>query len=148
MNNTEENQIIAQALEILSRRVLSGQKLQSPADAIQFLTLQLAERTSEAFCVLYLSTQHQVIAFEEAFHGTIDGAAVYPREIVKAALGHNAAAVIFAHNHPSAIAEPSQADRRITDRLISALALIDIKVLDHIIIGGTNHYSFAETGLL
>ena len=85
MNNTEENQIIAKALEILSRRVLSGQKLQSPADAIQFLTLQLAERTSEAFCVLYLSTQHQVIAFEEAFHGTIDGAAVYPRASQKRA---------------------------------------------------------------
>lgn len=143
-----EDQIIEEALKILTSRMLSGESLTSPAATTRFLTLQLAGREAEAFCVIYLTSQHQVIAFEEVFHGTIDGAAVYPREIVKACLNHNAAAVIFAHNHPSGMAEPSTADRRITERLVQALSLIDVRVLDHIIVAGTNTTSFAEQGLI
>lgn len=148
MKRSTEDKIIAQAMDILSSRLINGEAISSPLDTIQYLTVKLAGREAEVFCVLYLSSQHQAIEFEEVFHGTIDAAAVYPREIVKAVLKHNAAAVIFAHNHPSGVAEPSTADRRITDRLSSALALIDVRVLDHIIIGGTNSYSFAENGLL
>lgn len=143
-----EDQIIEEALKILTNRMLNGESLTSPADTTSFLTLQLAGREAESFCVIYLTSQHQVIAFEEVFHGTIDGAAVYPREIVKACLNHNAAAVIFAHNHPSGMAEPSTADRRITERLVQALSLIDVHVLDHIIVAGTNTTSFAEQGLI
>jgi len=148
MNTTEENKIIEQALEILTSRMLSGETLSSPADTVEFLTVKLAGKEAEVFFVVYLSSQHRVISLEEAFKGTIDGAAVYPREVARAALAHNAAAVIFAHNHPSGVAEPSAADKRITERLVNALALLDIRVLDHIIIGGTNYYSFAESGLL
>lgn len=148
MKNLTENQIIAKALEILEARTVQGEALSSPTDVVEFLIVKLAEKKSEAFYTLYLTTQHSVIELEESFKGTIDGAAVYPREIVKAALLKNAAAVIFAHNHPSGVAEPSAADRRITERLTTALTLIDVRVLDHIIIGGTSHYSFAEHGLL
>lgn len=148
MDRSQEDQIIAQALEILTSRMINGNTLSSPAETTNFLKLQLAGNEHELFCVLYLDNQHKVLAFEEMFRGTIDGAAVYPREIVKAVLAHNAAAVIFAHNHPSGVAEPSSADRRITERLVSALSLIDVRVLDHIIIGGSDHCSFAEQGLL
>lgn len=148
MDRSTEDQIIEQALQILASRVLNTEHVSGAHDAVRFLTLRLAEMKAEAFFVLYLTSQHQVIAFEEAFRGTIDSSAVYPREIVRAALNHNAAAVIFAHNHPSGVAEPSAADRRITECLIAALALIDVRVLDHFIIGGANHYSFAEHGLL
>jgi DNA repair protein RadC len=103
----------------------------------------------EVFGCLWLDNQHRVLEFEELFHGTIDGASVYPREVVRAALRLNAAAVIFAHNHPSGVAEPSEADRMITQRLKQALNLIDIRVLDHFIVGdGDQAYSFAEHGLL
>ncbi|WP_375142670.1 JAB domain-containing protein [Methylomonas koyamae] len=99
------------------------------------------------FLGVFLDNQHKVIACEELFRGTIDGASVYPREVVKTALQHNAAALIFAHNHPSGISQPSQADRVITEKLKSALALIDIRVLDHFVVGEAV-YSFAEHGLL
>ena len=101
----------------------------------------------ERFCAIWLDNRHRVIRFDELSRGTIDGASVYPREVVKAALSVNAAACIFAHNHPSGISEPSQADERITRRLRDALALVDIRVLDHIVIGQTS-VSFAERGLL
>ena len=94
---------------------------------------------------MFLDNQHQLIEFEELFFGTIDAASIYPREVVKAALNYNAAAVVFAHNHPSGIAEPSQADRRITQRLVDALKLVDIRVLDHIVVG-EDCVSFAEKG--
>jgi DNA repair protein RadC len=97
---------------------------------------------------MYLDNQHRLISYEELFFGTIDGASVHPREVVKRVLKHNAAAVIFAHNHPSGVAEPSQADRRITDRLKSALLLVDVRVLDHMIVGDQEVLSFAERGLL
>ena len=100
------------------------------------------------FACLFLDNQHRVILLEELFRGTIDGASVYPREVVKQALYHNAAAVIFAHNHPSGISEPSQADKHITEKLKQALSLFDIRVLDHFIIGDGQPYSFAEHGLL
>lgn len=110
--------------------------------------IAMTGKEHEVFFAAFLTSQHQVIAMEEIFRGTIDGAAVYPREVVKAVLNHNAAAVIFSHNHPSGICEPSQADKRITERLVEALRLIDVRVLDHIIIAGSKHYSFAEKGLL
>ena len=148
MTNLTDDQIIERALEILSERVTNGEALTSPAATVDFLTVKLGGEEREAFFVIFLNSQHVVIAFDELFRGTIDGAAVYPREVVKAALAHNAAAVILAHNHPSGVAEPSSADQRITARLIDALALVEIRVLDHFIITGGGHFSFAEQGLL
>ncbi|WP_075187172.1 RadC family protein [Teredinibacter haidensis] len=113
-----------------------------------YLQLQLRDRSSEVFAALFLDSQHHLIAFDELFQGTIDGAAVYPREVVKRALSHNAAAVIFAHNHPSGIAEPSNADHSITQRLKDALQLVDIRTLDHLIVGESHTTSFAENGWL
>ncbi|MFZ2451780.1 MAG: DNA repair protein RadC [Methylovulum miyakonense] len=130
--------------EILQR----GNALTSPDITRAYLSAQLRGYSYEVFACLFLDNQHRVIQFEELFRGTIDGASVYPREIAKRALHHNAAAIIFAHNHPSGIAEPSQADQHITDKLKQALALFDIRVLDHFIIGDGLPYSFAEHGLL
>ena len=113
-----------------------------------FLVAQLAHREAEVFALLLLDSQHQLIAFRELFQGTIDGAAVYPREVVKIALQNNAAAVILAHNHPSGIAEPSEADKVITRQLKNALALLDIRTLDHMIVGDNQVVSLAERGLL
>ena len=109
--------------------------------------MRLAPQPYELFAVLWLDNRHRVIAFEELFRGTIDGASVHPREVVRAAIDHNAAACIFAHNHPSGVEEPSQADLRITNRLKDALDLVDVRVLDHMIVGDTM-CSFAERGLL
>lgn len=123
----------------------------APIDAAttkQYLQQCLRAYPHEVFACLFLDNKHRMIAFKELFHGTIDGASVYPREVVKQALAHNAAAVIFAHNHPSGIAEPSQADQQITQRLQSALKLVDIRVLDHIVVGDGETVSFAETGRL
>ncbi|MCG6507504.1 DNA repair protein RadC, partial [Vibrio parahaemolyticus] len=106
----------------------------------------LRDRQREAFYILFLDNQHRVIRDEVLFEGTIDAASVYPREVVKRALHHNAAALILAHNHPSGVAEPSQADRRITQRLTDALALVDIRVLDHFVVGDGDVVSFAERG--
>ena len=112
------------------------------------LLCKLAGQEREQFLALFLDNRHRVIASEVLSEGTIDGASVYSREVVKAALRHNAAAAIFAHNHPSGIPEPSQADQRLTQRLVKALELVDIRVLDHIVVGGTDTVSFAERGLL
>ncbi|MAT91370.1 MAG: hypothetical protein CME59_02090 [Halioglobus sp.] len=148
MKNLTEDQIIEKALQILESRIFNGDTLDSPAATVNFLKLKLAGRDQEAFCAIFLNSQRQVLDFEEMFHGTLDGASVYPREVVKAAIYKRAAAVIFAHNHPSGPAEPSAADCSITSRLQDALALIDVRVLDHIIVGGANSYSFAENGLI
>ena len=121
--------------------------LHNPQDTRAFLTMQLRDKASEVFACLFLDNRHRVIVFEELFQGSIDGASVHPREVVKRALHHNAAAVILAHNHPSGVAEPSQADERITQRLKAALALIDVRVLDHFIVGD-DVVSFVERGLL
>ena len=102
----------------------------------------------EVFAVLFLDAQHRLIEYEELFYGSLDGASVHPREVVRAALKHNAAAVILSHNHPSGVAEPSGADQRVTERLRAALALIDVRVLDHLIVGGNAVTSMAERGLM
>ena len=125
-----------------------GDVLTSPEATRAYLSNQLRNYPYEVFACLFLDNQHHILEFEELFRGTIDGASVYPREVVKKALDHNAAAVIFAHNHPSGISEPSQADKLITDKLKQALDLLDIRVLDHFIIGDGMPYSFAEHGLL
>ncbi|MBC6906197.1 JAB domain-containing protein [Saccharophagus sp. K07] len=111
-----------------------------------FLTAQLRHKGHEVFAALFLDNQHRLLQYRELFHGTIDGASVYPREVVKQVLQLNAAAVIFAHNHPSGVAEPSQADRHITQQLRDALALIDVRVLDHFVVGDGEITSFAERG--
>lgn len=133
-------------LEERSRRY--GEALSSPTATRRYLRLRIGEREREVFTVLFLNSQHEVITVEELFQGTIDGAAVYPREVVKSALKHNAAAVILAHNHPSGVVEPSAADRRITERLQQSLGLLDIRVLDHVIVSTTGYCSFAEQGLI
>mgnify|MGYP000002155766 FL=1 len=125
-----------------------GDVLTSPEATRIYLSQQLRHYQHEVFACLFLDNQHHILEFEELFRGTIDSASVYPREVVKKALVHNAAAVILAHNHPSGISEPSQADKLITDKLKQALALIDIRVLDHFIVGDGIPYSFAENGLL
>lgn len=144
-----ENETIAHALEILERRIRKCEyTAASPADVKKFLTLKLAEAEHEVFCVLYLNSQNQIICHEELFRGTLNQTAVYPREVVKRALHHNANAIILCHNHPSGLCEASSADRSLTDMLKKALALIDVRVLDHIIIGQTNTLSFVERGYL
>ncbi len=125
-----------------------GNALTSPDITRSYLSAQLRGYSYEVFACLFLDNQHRVIQLDELFRGTIDGASVYPREVAKQALRHNAAAVIFAHNHPSGISEPSQADKHITEKLKQALSLFDIRVLDHFIIGDGQPYSFAEHGLL
>lgn len=122
--------------------------LTDPKATRDYLALHLAHSAHEVFACLFLDNRNRVIAFEELFRGTIDGATVYPREVVKAALAHNAAAVILAHNHPSGVAEPSAADRDITRRLVDALALVDIRVLDHCIVAREATTSLAERGLM
>lgn len=142
-----------QAVLELARRhyqelMQSGPALQNPAATREFLRVRLRDLPHEVFCCLFLDNRHRVIMFEELFRGTLDGASVHPREVVKRALAHNAAAVILAHNHPSGVAEPSQADELITRRLKEALGLIDIRVLDHLVVGDGHCTSFAERGLL
>jgi len=125
-----------------------GPSLASPRATRDFLSSQLRDLEHEVFCCLYLDKRHRLIQFQELFRGTIDGASVHPREIVKLALQRNAAAVIIAHNHPSGVAEPSQADELITQRVKEALGLVDIRLLDHIIIGDGASVSLAERGLV
>ncbi|MAD63853.1 DNA repair protein RadC [Haliea sp.] len=135
-------------LQLLEEKYLRPDTLSSPDAVRRYLQVKLANRDHEVFSVVFLDSQHQVLHYEEMFRGTIDGAAVYPREVVKRCLQINAAAVIFSHPHPSGVPEPSTADIRITQRLTEALRLVDIRVLDHIVIGGTDSVSFAERGLL
>lgn len=132
----------------LGETLQRGDALTRPEDTRNYLSSQLRDYAHEVFACLFLDNRHRIIKFEKLFFGTIDGASVYPREVVKRALSHNAAAVILAHNHPSGIAEPSDADQQITLRLRDALALVDIRVLDHIIIGDGETISLAERGLL
>lgn len=145
--DASDDEIIELAIEILGLRIERGESLCSPQDTRNYLKLKIGRYEHEVFGCLWLDNRNRVIAFSEMFRGTIDGASVYPREVVKEALKHNAASVIFAHNHPSGVAEPSRADEQITKRLKDALALIDIRVLDHMIVGD-EVLSFAERGLL
>jgi DNA repair protein RadC len=142
------DEIMAAARHALSMRIRKGTVFDSPKATADYLTARLAEREHEVFTLIYLDNRHRLIACQELFRGTIDGASVHPREVVKEALRHNAAAVILCHNHPSGIAEPSHADELITQRLREALALVDIRVLDHLIGAGGDTLSFAERGLI
>jgi len=140
--------VLEMARRHLFESLQTGELLNSPEATGRFLMARLRHLPHEVFACLYLDNRHRVIHFEELFRGTINGASVHPREVVKQALGHNAAAVILAHNHPSGISEPSEADRQLTRRLKEALALVDIRVLDHLIVGEGPAYSFAEYGLI
>ncbi|HEX8740120.1 MAG TPA: DNA repair protein RadC [Casimicrobiaceae bacterium] len=133
---------------LLREEVTHGSALTSPEAVRDYLRLSLASLPHEAFVVLFLDSQHRLLAADELFRGTLAQTSVYPREIVKAALSRNAAAVIFAHNHPSGVAEPSRADELLTQALKQALALVDIRTLDHFVVAGDRVVSFAERGLL
>jgi DNA repair protein RadC len=141
-------EIISAAREHMSRRVRRGTQLSSPKATRDYLTLKLGTLEREVFAVIFLDKRHRLISYQEMFQGTIDGASVHPREVVKEALKQNAAAVILAHPHPSGVAEPSQADELITTRLRDALNLIDVRILDHIIVAGGDTTSMAEMGLV
>ena len=148
VGKSDEDSIIAQAMSILEERMKKTDiTLGSPEAVRQYLKLKLGTKENEVFCVLYLNTQHQLISMEEVFQGTIDSCSVHPRVVVQEALRVNAGAIMLAHNHPSGISEPSAADRHITDRLRDALNLIEIRVLDHFVVG-TTIVSFAERGWL
>jgi DNA repair protein RadC len=144
---TQLQAVLEMAKRHLFEQLVRGDALCSPQQTRQFLSAQLADYPHEVFACLFLDNRNRVIAFEKMFYGTIDGASVYPREVVRLALKKNAAAIIFAHNHPSGVAEPSHADEQITQRLKEALALVDIRVLDHFVVGD-EIVSFAERGLL
>jgi DNA repair protein RadC len=140
--------VLAIVKRSLGEEVTSRDNLSSPGAVRDYLRLHIAKREREVFVSLYLDAQNHVIAIEELFSGTLTQTSVYPREVVRFALQHNAAAVIFAHNHPSGVAEPSRADEVLTQTLKSALALVDVKVLDHFVIAGNTAMSFAERGLM
>lgn len=144
--------LLRAALELARRhhldRLRIGPLVSSPDSTREFLLAQLRDRPYEVFCCLYLDNRHRLIVFEELFRGTIDRAGVHPREVLRQTLLHNAAAVIFAHNHPSGVLEPSHADELITRRLKEALGLVDVRVLDHFIIGDGRCFSFSEHGLI
>ena len=145
---TDDDAIIARALAILLARMRTGDSLTSPAATRDYLRLLLADREHEVFMVVFLDAQNRCIAADELFRGTLTQTSVYPREVLKAALRHNACAVILCHNHPSGNANPSRADELLTQALKQALALVDIRVLDHFVVAGGNFASFAERGLL
>ena len=135
----------------LGRRYLEApgearRSLKAPGDAARFFKARLSDLPHEVFGCLFLDTRHRLIHYEELFRGTVDGATVYPREVLKRSLHHNATAVIIGHNHPSGVAEPSEADRSITLRLARALALVDIRLLDHLVVSRDGHVSLAERG--
>jgi len=149
----EAKYIQLQATLELSRRYLAeklnrGDVLSGPGDTQQFLMAKMRHYRQEVFACLYLDNRHRVISYDEMFYGTVDMAAVHPREIVQRSLKYNASAIILAHNHPSGVAEPSNADRELTTRLQKALALIEVRVLDHFVVGDGEVVSFAERGYL
>ena len=148
LNTAEQNKVITLALNILTERHLPGHALTSPKETIEYLRLRFSEYKNEVFCALFLDNRHRVLGFEELFFGTINGASVHPRVVVQRCMDVNAAAIIFAHNHPSGVSEPSHADKAITNRLKDALEILDVRVLDHIVVGAEGVTSFAETGLL
>jgi DNA repair protein RadC len=140
--------VVELARRMLREQMTHGNALTSPETVRDYLRLSLASLPHEAFVVLFLDSQHRLLAADELFRGTLAQTSVYPREVVKAALARNAAAVIFAHNHPSGVAEPSRADELLTQALKQALALVDIRTLDHFVVAGHRVVSFAERGLL
>lgn len=151
MTTAADNATIASALAILERRMTqqrAGHVLDSPNTVRNYLTLRYADQAYESFGCIFVDAQNRIIRCVDLFRGTLKQTTVYPREVVRAALDANAAAVILFHNHPSGTAEPSGADRMLTDALRSALTLVDIRVLDHLIVAGMRTYSFAEYGLI
>lgn len=140
--------LVSLALQHLESQFIREGPLSSPNLVADFLRLKLSLMEREIFAAIFMCNRHQVIAYEELFFGTINGATVHPREIAKRALELNAAALILAHNHPSGVPEPSQSDQAITNKIVDALSLFEIRVLDHIIVGGAEFVSFSERGLL
>lgn len=143
-----EDRVVEVARDIAGRRTRRGDAMSEPAIAMQFFQDKLAGLEREIFAASFLDTRHRLIEYQELFQGTIDGAEVHPREVARRALAINAAAVIVAHNHPSGVAEPSAADRAVTCRLKQALALIDVRLLDHIVVAGGSTVSMAGKGLV
>ncbi len=148
LNEREKQSLIALAFSVLKEQHKPGVLLTNPTRTREYLRLRLRDRSAEIFGCLFLDSQHRVIDVAELFQGTIDGASVYPRVVVQQALSFNAAAVMCFHNHPSGVAEPSHADEAITRRLKEALALVDIRVLDHFIVCAGESVSMAERGLI
>ncbi|HDX8373412.1 TPA: DNA repair protein RadC [Aeromonas dhakensis] len=148
MFTEKEQRFITLAHKIVARRLINSDSMTCPALMHEYLFTKLATLEHEIFLLILLDNQHRIIEAVEVSRGTIDSASVYPREVVKTALQYNAAVVMFAHNHPSGVAEPSRADRQITERLQAALGLVDIRVLDHFVVGGETIISFAERGYL
>jgi len=144
----DQTRIIREAISILERKLKAGDAFTEPSSVKEYCRLKIAHKPDEYFCCLFLDNQHRLISFERLFRGTIDGAAVHPRVVVRRALELNAAAIIFTHNHPSGVSEPSSADIRMTSRLKDALALVDVRVLDHVVAGAAESTSMAEKGLL
>lgn len=145
----QDEEIVSSALRLLEARMRAfGVELSTPGQVKDYLSIRLGEQPHESFVVLFLDVKNRLIAADELFRGTLTHTSVYPREVVKAALAHNAAGVILAHNHPSGSPEPSAADRALTRALKEALSLVDVRVLDHIVVAGLNRYSFAERGEL
>ncbi len=148
LNDEEKQSVMILAMKVLAVKHRAGRALCSPEETRNFLRLRLADYRNEVFGSLFLDNRHRIIAVRELFQGTIDGASIYPRVVVQQALEANAAAMVFFHNHPSGVAEPSHADEAITRRLKDALALVDVRVLDHFVVSGGESVSFAERGLL
>lgn len=147
-NPVTEQDLLHIANQIARKRLAKGTAITSSTVAAKQLQTLLQEREHEVFAVLFLDSQHRVLAFEELFRGSLDGASVYPREVLKRALTLNSASIIAVHNHPSGNPEPSQADRALTQALKAALALVDIRLLDHLVVGAEGHVSLAERGVL
>ena len=148
LHPSEQDAVISLALAILRQRHQPGQKLDQPDTVRQYFQLKLSEYQTEQFGMLFLDNRHHILADEILFHGTVNGCSVHPRVVVQRAMALNASAVMLYHNHPSGVCEPSTADKSITTRLTDALRLLDVRVLDHFIVSGTETYSFAESGLL
>ncbi len=148
LNDVEKRSVITLAMKVLTIKHRAGRVLSKPDETRDFLRLRLADYRNEIFGCLFLDNRNRIIAVRELFQGTIDGASVYPRVVVQQAMEVNAAAMVFFHNHPSGVAEPSHADEAITRRLKDALALVDVRVLDHFVVSAGESVSFAERGLL
>ena len=146
LSPAEKSSVVALALSVLSQRCRRGRAFKNPGDAEDFLRLKLTGRRNEVFGAIFLDSRNCIIEIAELFKGTINGSAVYPRVVLQQALDHNAAAVVFFHQHPSGVAEPSQSDRTITKRLRETLALIDVRVLDHLVVTDGEVFSMARHG--
>ena len=148
LNSIEERIVINMAKSILENKHRPGEQFSDPNETKTYLQLKYQDYEHEVFAMMLLTHRHRLITIDELFRGTIDGASVYPREVVKSALQHNASALVLVHNHPSGDPSPSEADKRITERLVKALKLIDVRVLDHIVVAKEGVYSFAQNGLM